>query len=372
MVAGRRDAEESRAQADIPMNRMPRWLPWAGVGLTILGGAIYVGGLGWGLPLGVAVCLVVQLSAGALLPRIAPPGARRMITWARGRPNLTVFTLGTVLCISAVGAVLHRDRLAHQAAECAEAKSNTRRNIEIGDPSLARAALKHAENNCDPSERAELGKLELDIQAAEARAAERAAREQAEHQALSDRAAEATFPERAAAARALLKKAAAIVAKGDLPAATVEFARADAILREFKGTSVEKAPEYVALRAEADKVLQAVRPYIAQVEAALLEAKRQNEAQAEQDRRDGVKITKDGYAAAASREKLEQAIRYATADDMEGLGLLLEQDPGVTVMKAGLRVVVVERADIPRAMVRVRLRGTLDEFWTIPEALREP
>ena len=95
-------------------------------------------------------------------------------------------------------------------------------------------------------------------------------------------------------------------------------------------------------------------------------------AEAEQDRRDGVKITREGYVAGFTRAKLEKAIPYINAKDTEGLRLLVEQDPEIILLQGGMSVSVVERVGFLPPRLRVRIRGTLDEFWTTTEALRDP
>ena len=95
-------------------------------------------------------------------------------------------------------------------------------------------------------------------------------------------------------------------------------------------------------------------------------------AQLAEDRRAGVKLTKKGFVAATSLEKIQQATRYAAAGDKEGWTLFVQSDPAVTLLDDGLRVVPIERGGPLGVYVRVRVKGTLDELWMSKDALRDP
>lgn len=279
---------------------------------------------------------------------------------------LLAAALGTGIAISGVIVYLHDTDLEEHGATCTRAKLGVHHRLNQEDLQAAREALAAARTTCGDD--AELADLDRRIQA---RIAE-LEREKAQQKVERERDAAAHFPERAAAARTLLREATKAVTRNDIQTAAGKYVQTRGILEEFKGTAVEQGAEFIALRGEAEKVRIRVQPHLDEVRAAIEEAKRQLAAQAQQDRRDGVKITRDGYVAAVSREKLDRAFKYIAAGDREGFALLVEEDPEVVILGAGVRVVPIERAGVLGSVVRVRVRGTLDEFWTVPEALRDP
>jgi len=102
------------------------------------------------------------------------------------------------------------------------------------------------------------------------------------------------------------------------------------------------------------------------------EEQKRSAAEAEQDRRDLVWITKDGYIAATTREKMEAAMSLVASGDEAAFAKLLARDPSVFHLKPGLKVNVVESGGLLSGYVKLRARGELVEFWTVREAIEQP
>lgn len=81
----------------------------------------------------------------------------------------------------------------------------------------------------------------------------------------------------------------------------------------------------------------------------------------------GVFITKRGYLAAATKEKLERAVGLVS--DPPALEALLRSDREVFQLGEGIEVVAVDSGGVLSSVVKVRKKGALAEFWTVREAL---
>jgi hypothetical protein len=169
-----------------------------------------------------------------------------------------------------------------------------------------------------------------------------------------------------------VKKAASAVARNDMPtAASLTIVTRDA-LDDFKGTSIENTAEYQALDTQLIVLEKKVRPYLDEVNAALVGMQKQLAEETLEDRRNHVKYMEKGFIATSTLDALDRAQRFAIAGDKEGLALLVKHDPDVIMLDKRVKVTEIERGGLRRNYVHVRVRGTLTELWTIQEALKDP
>jgi hypothetical protein len=241
-----------------------------------------------------------------------------------------------------------------------------------GDLDLAERSIAWATPECRAAHAARVGELQREIAAKKLEAKTKVDSDAREAAAARELEAVASFPATAVELRKRLQQGAAHVERNDLEKAAPLVVPCRSTLDRAKGTSVERTAEWIALNGQCEQLREKVKPYMDQVQAELAEAQRQLKAEAEQDRRDGVKRTRDGYVASTSLDKVERAVKYLAASDKEGFNLFVHGDPEVLLLKAGVRVSEIERAGIRRDYVRVRVRGTLTEFWTVTEALQDP
>ncbi len=79
--------------------------------------------------------------------------------------------------------------------------------------------------------------------------------------------------------------------------------------------------------------------------------------------------TREGYVAARTEAQLEQAVRLVADGDREAFAAYVTRGPDVFLLKEGVQVFVVESKGLLASHVKVRLKGTTAEFWTVREAL---
>lgn len=254
--------------------------------------------------------------------------------------------------------------------ECADAMTAARRAATNSDWQELRTQSFQAKAFCNGRHADEVAAWEKQVKTHDAEAAAAAsAKARAEAEAL-ERSTVETFPDTAEEARAMLKKARAAIAKKSFETAAPLVKSTRFKLDEAKGTSVEKSEAWRDLDAQTRELEAKVKPYLDQVDATLAEANRLLAEETAADRRDGVKYTRKNYVASPSLEKVKKAIEYAAAGDKEGYALFVQSDPDVILLKDGVRVVPIERT--LAGYVRVRLKGTLVELWTLKEAIRDP
>lgn len=288
--------------------------------------------------------------------------------WVWGFGGLALFVVMGMGAIIAFVAVHQRE---DSEGRCAGHRMHASAAIERGEVDKAEIVLKDAYRACVGHD-AELSALERALGAKKklvTAEAERAAKEAAEAR---EREAAETFTPNIPYLRGEFQKVAAAAVRGDLEKAAQILVPARTILDGFKGTNVERRAEWRELQAQREVLDARVQPFLDQQHAAIDQAKAQLAAEREQDRRDGVKITEEGYLAAGTLEKLQQVLTYVHAGDKEGLSLRLQEDPDVLKLPPGVKVVVLEHAGVIGQFVKVRVRGTLIEVWTLPEALRDP
>jgi hypothetical protein len=92
----------------------------------------------------------------------------------------------------------------------------------------------------------------------------------------------------------------------------------------------------------------------------------------EEEKPVGVWKTKGGYIAATNVRNLNRGVEIVASGDKEAFALFVNSTPGVFILRAGLEVSLVETNGMLASEVKVRRRGTLQEFWTVREALDSP
>lgn len=380
---GKKRAEEQRelaegAGADAAQDELPAGVPppssrwgWFLNGTLVLLATALVAlcGWRWGPVLLVPFATIAIIAVGRWASR-APRYAVTIARWAASRRGVWAGAILVVLLLGAAGVSAER---AH-ARRCATNQELVEMWLGKGYVDTARRTLSDRAD-CDPAITAALEAEVKTAEKAEADLKTRAqARAQAEARAAKERDAVADFPEDAATVRRSLKEAAAHVARNDAKSAALLIVSSRTMLENYKGTSVEQSADWRELYAQQQALQQKVQPYL-DAQQALIDGMRKDlEERAAQDRRDGVKLTREGWIAATSPDKLEQVSRYKTAGDEEGIALLLRTDPGVVKLKDGIRVVVIEQIGVLNRYVHVRVKGTdqIVELWTYPEALRDP
>ncbi len=79
--------------------------------------------------------------------------------------------------------------------------------------------------------------------------------------------------------------------------------------------------------------------------------------------------TREGYVAARTEAQLDQAVRLVADGDREAFAAFVTRGPDVFLLKEGSVVFVVETTGVLASHVKIRLKGTTAEVWTLREAL---
>ena len=291
-----------------------------------------------------------------------PRSSSRAWRWVGGIVGLIALTI-----VGVWGPVAYHD-YKQRAEDCLGKKGQVTAQANFDNFEQAENALDAARRLCGSEATEELDALEREL-ATKRRAAADKARERA---LARERGAFDAFPDDAVRLRQTLKSAAEALAKNDVAKAARLVVSARTVLDGYRGTSIVKGEEWRELSDQAEALQKKVQPYLDAQRALVEQVQKEIAERTDQERRDGIKVTKPGYVAAATLEKLERAVKYAAANDKEGLSLLIQQDQDVLQLPGGLRVSVIERGGGFGQYLHVRVRGTLTEFWTLPEALREP
>jgi hypothetical protein len=264
------------------------------------------------------------------------------------------------------GPAAYRDHK-KRADDCVAKKGQVTFHASSDNFDQAEDALDDARRLCGDDATAEIDALVREL-AVKRKAAADKARGRTEAR---ERAAVDAFPQRTANLRQMLRDATEAVARNDAKQAALFVLTVWTALDMYRGTSVVKSEQWRELSDQTETLQKKVQPFLDAQKASRDAAQKQIAEQAEQDRRDGVKVTKPGYIAAATLEKLQRAAKYAAANDKEGFALLVEEDPDIMMLPPNLAVSVFERGGFAGGYVHVRVLGTLTEFWTMSEALRD-
>lgn len=81
-----------------------------------------------------------------------------------------------------------------------------------------------------------------------------------------------------------------------------------------------------------------------------------------------IRTTKYGYYAAYNKETIQEAVRYAVQKDNEAFALLM-MNGEIFKIPEGVEVHLLDQTF--SGIVKIRIRGTTEEIWTIREALNK-
>ena len=81
-----------------------------------------------------------------------------------------------------------------------------------------------------------------------------------------------------------------------------------------------------------------------------------------------IRTTKYGYYASNDEKSLEHAIRYVTQKDNDAITKLIYQG-GIFELQGGKEVHLIDQTF--SGIVKIRIRGTTEDIWTISEALNK-
>lgn len=281
--------------------------------------------------------------------------------WRR-RPGLTIGA--AVMFVIIVGTMW--SRASAREARCKRIQNQTSEAIDLERFSSADAYLGDSVNYCGSDDKEKLDALASRLASARVAAEEaRIARAQAK----AEQRAVARFPTAVATIGADLDEAKAALAARNTPKAAAAYSRARSQIDGFRGTTIEQTDQWKDLDIRARIIEPSVQPHLDKQAAVLAEAKKKLEEEAEEDSRAGVMVTKSKAIASPLREKIEQFVKYAVANDREGQRLLVEHDPEIVILQPGTRVVPFERRS---GLVHVRVKGTLAEVWVLEEAIGPP
>lgn len=305
-------------------------------------------------------------------PAELPAGVPETSRWsARQRIWGMVLVAGGSLLVSFI-VLSWRATRERTEGECKGALMAASVHLRRGDMDLAEHSLASIAPECRAENEGTIGDLQRAIDAKKLEVTTKAGLDAKQTAATREREAVASFPSVSAELRKELKQAAAYIARSDFEKAAPLVAPCFTTLAPFKGTSIEGTAELIALVTQCAQLSLKMKPFQDQQQAELAAAGQKVLAEVAQDRRDGVKYTRDDHIAALTIEKLVLARRYAAAHDEKGFALLIQNDNEIVVMKPLLKVNVIDRGGPGQPFVQIHVRGTTTDLWTTADALQDP
>lgn len=305
-------------------------------------------------------------------PDEVPAGVPRQPRVTKSQLVIVAVVVGSVTLLALTRVWVASSERSNAAEQCTKQVESIADYVKQGMLDYAEQFASNVEPKCKSTNAAELAEVRRKIAAARADVKVKADREAKKDAAESEREAVRSFPADAIEMRKNFKEAAVYLARGNLEKAAPLIGPCQSTLMSSRGTSVEATADWIALDEQCKQLSAKVQPYVDQEAAKLAEAGRQVLAEVAQDRRDGVKYTREGHLAARTVEKLELARQYAAANDEKGFALLIQNDDEIILLKPLMKVNVIDRSLATRPFVKIHFRGTTLDLWTTTDALQDP